>query len=159
MLNKHSFIIEQYVFVQSSCSYSSFVKWHLSEHGNHQLLSYIRRVFRFAVHRDLVGSNFSDQLFITDQTYKRHILEPKNSTLQWNMISAPLEHTLSQSICLNLHEWHPIQNVNACPYEFWLVLDLDQDGWKDYDKFTLRLSWPAYVRTHQIVSCCFRFLS
>ena len=62
------------------------------------------------------------------------------------MISAPLEYTRSQSICVNLHEWHPLQNINACPYEFWLVLDLDQGGWKDYDKFTLRLSWPAYVR-------------
>lgn len=89
--------------------------------------------------------------FITDQTViiiKRHILEPANSTLQWNMISAPLEYTLSKSICVDLHEWDPVQNVNVCPHEFWLVLDLDQDGWKDYDKFTLRLSWPAYVRVN-----------
>ena len=84
-------------------------------------------------------------LSLTKQLW-RHILEPANSTLQWNMISAPQEYTLSQSICLNLHEWHPVQNVDVCPHEFWLVLDLDQDGWKVYDKFTLRLSWPAYVR-------------
>jgi hypothetical protein len=83
--------------------------------------------------------------------YKRHILKPENTTLQWNMISAPLEYTLSQSICLNLHEWHPVQNINVCPHEFWLVLDLDQDGWKIYDKFTLRLSWPAYVRSKIII--------
>ena len=81
----------------------------------------------------------------------RHILEPENSTLQWNMISAPPEYTFSQSICLNLHEWHPVQkNITGgstvCPHEFWLVLDLDQDGWKMHDRFTLRLSWPAYVR-------------
>jgi hypothetical protein len=87
---------------------------------------------------------------------KRHILQPENSTLQWNMISAPLEYTLSQSICLNLHEWHPVQKVNVCPHEFWLVLDLDQDGWKIYDKFTLRLSWPAYVCSLHCVSG-FRF--
>ena len=98
------------------------------------------------------------RFFITDQavTYyfflkKRHILEPENSTLQWNMISAPLEYTLSQSICVDLHEWHPVRNVDVCPHEFWLVLDLDQDGWKGYDKFTLRLSWPAYVRCQIIV--------
>ena len=93
------------------------------------------------------------RFFIIDQavTYyfflkKRHILEPENSTLQWNMISAPLEYTLSQSICVDLQEWHPVRNVDVCPHEFWLVLDLDQDGWKGYDKFTFRLSWPAYVR-------------
>ncbi|KAF8808208.1 hypothetical protein BYT27DRAFT_7256721 [Phlegmacium glaucopus] len=76
-----------------------------------------------------------------------HILRPENSTLRWNVISAPLEYTLSQSICNDLHEWHPVQNTNVCPHEFWLVLDLDQDGWKTYDKFTLRLSWPAYHPT------------
>jgi len=55
-----------------------------------------------------------------------HILEPENSTLRWSIISAPLEATLSQSICLNLHEWHPVQNLDACPHEFWLVLDLEK---------------------------------
>ena len=96
----------------------------------------------------LVQISQASFLSLTKQllTYKRHILEPKNSTLRWNMISAPLEYTRSQSICVNLHEWHPVQNINACPYEFWVVLDLDQGGWKDYDRFTLRLSWPAYVR-------------
>jgi hypothetical protein len=76
----------------------------------------------------------------------RHILHPENSTLRWNMVSAPLEYPLSQSICTDLHEWHPVENINVCRHEFWLVLDLDQDKWKIYDKFTLRLSWLAYVR-------------
>ena len=90
-------------------------------------------------------------------SFVRHILRPQNSTLQWNMISAPFESTLSQSTCLNLHQWHPIQNTNVCPHEFWLVLDLDQDGWKVHDQFTLRLSWPAYVR-QLIVSSCIRLI-
>ena len=29
------------------------------------------------------------------------------------------------------------------PHEMWAILDLDQEGWKDYSKFTLRLSWAA----------------
>ena len=102
----------------------------------------------WSVHISQAGFTLTDQaviLFFLKE--KRHILQPENSTLQWNMISAPLEYTLPQSICLNLHEWHPVQKVDVCPHEFWLVLDLDQDGWKIYDKFTLRLSWPAYVRS------------
>lgn len=86
-----------------------------------------------------------------------HILSPEISTLQWKMISAPLEYAFSPSICSSLHEWHPVQNTNVCSHEFWLVLDLDQDGWKIYDKFTLRLSWPAYVR-RWFASCCIMFL-
>lgn len=72
------------------------------------------------------------------------------------MISAPFESTLPQSPCLYLHEWHPVRNINVCPHEFWFVLNLDQDGWKIYDHFTLRLSWPAYV-CQMIVPCCIGF--
>jgi hypothetical protein len=44
-----------------------------------------------------------------------------------------------------------------CPHDLWLVLDLDGDrkngyehsnedsAWKSYDRFTLRVSWPASV--------------
>jgi hypothetical protein len=40
-----------------------------------------------------------------------------------------------------------------CPHDLWIVLDLDGDGqngrgksaWKSYDRFTLRVSWPASV--------------
>ena len=44
-----------------------------------------------------------------------------------------------------------------CQHDLWLVLDLDGDGqnehehrngdsaWKRYDRFTLRVSWPASV--------------
>ena len=42
-------------------------------------------------------------------------------------------------------EWRPLQNINICIYKFKLVMDLDKSGWKDNGKFTLRLSWPAYV--------------
>ncbi|KAN0130046.1 hypothetical protein V8E53_012200 [Lactarius tabidus] len=33
---------------------------------------------------------------------------------------------------------------NECPHDLWLTLDLDHDGtWTHYDRFTLRVSWPA----------------
>jgi hypothetical protein len=46
-------------------------------------------------------------------------------------------------------------NPPHCPHDLWIVLDLDDDGrhghngdmaaWKNYDRFTLRVSWPASV--------------
>ncbi|KAI9432073.1 hypothetical protein H4582DRAFT_1821597, partial [Lactarius indigo] len=31
-----------------------------------------------------------------------------------------------------------------CPHDLWLALDLDHNGaWTHYDRFTLRVSWPA----------------
>jgi hypothetical protein len=46
-------------------------------------------------------------------------------------------------------------NPPHCPHDLWFVLDLDGDGrnghngdvaaWKNYDQFTLRVSWPASV--------------
>ncbi|KAI0313219.1 hypothetical protein OF83DRAFT_573168 [Amylostereum chailletii] len=33
--------------------------------------------------------------------------------------------------------------TDPCPYELWTTLDLDDDGWTRYDRFTLRISWPA----------------
>ncbi|KAI0319490.1 hypothetical protein OF83DRAFT_1054909 [Amylostereum chailletii] len=35
-------------------------------------------------------------------------------------------------------------NVSTpCPHELWTVLDLEYISWTRYDRFTLRLSWPA----------------
>ena len=38
--------------------------------------------------------------------------------------------------------------LNECPHDLWLALDLDHGGsWTHYDRFTLRVSWPASVST------------
>jgi hypothetical protein len=37
-------------------------------------------------------------------------------------------------------------SAENCPHEIWLVLSIDSQGWCAYDKFTLRVSWPASVR-------------
>jgi hypothetical protein len=33
-----------------------------------------------------------------------------------------------------------------CPHDLWLALDLDGEEWTKYDRFTLRVSWPASVK-------------
>ncbi|EPQ60074.1 hypothetical protein GLOTRDRAFT_134831 [Gloeophyllum trabeum ATCC 11539] len=35
------------------------------------------------------------------------------------------------------------QAASLAPGEIWVLLDLDQERWKSYTKFTLRISWPA----------------
>ncbi|KAF8167266.1 hypothetical protein B0H34DRAFT_8845 [Crassisporium funariophilum] len=74
-------------------------------------------------------------------------LSPESSTLMMNVSSAPLGTVLPQSICANLDRWHPVENVETCPHELWVVLELDQDTWRAYDKFTLRISWAAFNPT------------
>jgi hypothetical protein len=71
-------------------------------------------------------------------------LTARSSTLQLNILSAPLGSALPQSICGSLHQWQ-LGNPQPCPYELWLSLNLDDEEWKDFNKFTLRLSWPAFV--------------
>ena len=71
-------------------------------------------------------------------------LTAKSSTLQLNIVSAPLGSALPQAICDSLDQWQP-GNTQSCPHELWLSLHLDDEEWKIFDKFTLRLSWPAFV--------------
>ncbi len=52
---------------------------------------------------------------------------------------------LSPDLCPELALWSP-QNAYPCQYDLWTVLELDAAEWQHFDKFTLRLSWPAYVR-------------
>ncbi|KAF8971799.1 hypothetical protein BDZ97DRAFT_1650826 [Flammula alnicola] len=75
----------------------------------------------------------------------RPILRPGSSTLQWNVTSAPVGSVLARSICPTLAQWQPRSHI--CPHELWIVLDLDEDEWNNFSKFTLRLSWPAYHPT------------
>jgi len=74
----------------------------------------------------------------------RPILTARSSSLQWNITSAPLGSALSRTICGRLNQWRP-ENSQPCPHELWLQLDLEDEEWKGFDKFTLRLSWPAFV--------------
>jgi hypothetical protein len=37
--------------------------------------------------------------------------------------------------------------LGACPHEIWLRLHLDDLDWISFKKFTLRVSWPASVRS------------
>lgn len=49
--------------------------------------------------------------------------------------------------------WTPLKDVckgkepGECENEVWLQLALDKGGWNRYKKFTLRISWPAFVRS------------
>jgi hypothetical protein len=62
-----------------------------------------------------------------------------------------------------------LRSSPPCPHDLWLMLDLDGDGqnghehrsgkaaWKSYDRFTLRVSWPASVSlpsTHTLLRVC-----
>jgi len=79
-----------------------------------------------------------------DVRNNRPKLSARSSTLQLNILSAPLGSALPQAICGSLHQWQP-GDPQPCPHELWLSLDLDDEEWKDFNKFTLRLSWPAFV--------------
>lgn len=75
----------------------------------------------------------------------RPILSVQSSTLQWNLTAAT-SGFLSQEICPNLEKWRPdSESSKLCPHELWVVLNLDENQWKNFDKFTLRLSWPTFV--------------
>lgn len=80
----------------------------------------------------------------------RPILNQSHNELQWNIIPAPLGTPLGLVCQPNRN---PRLEVNGssvpwkyCPHELWIALDLMQGGWDIYNKFTVRLSWPASVR-------------
>lgn len=71
----------------------------------------------------------------------RPIFDPEHNEQQFQVVPAPLNTPL-ESIC-----GLPDEEVGqTCRHELWLALDLDADAWSSYDKFTLRISWPASVR-------------
>ncbi|EIM83562.1 uncharacterized protein STEHIDRAFT_35284, partial [Stereum hirsutum FP-91666 SS1] len=66
------------------------------------------------------------------------IFDPEHNEQQFQVVPAPLNTPL-ESIC-----GLPDEEVGqTCRHELWLALDLDADAWSSYDKFTLRISWPA----------------
>ena len=69
------------------------------------------------------------------------------SELSFKVTPAPLDTAL-QSIC----EEPPV--TNSCAHQLWITLDLDDPRWRSFSKFTLRLSWPAFVSTSCSNSSC-----
>ncbi|KAF9472574.1 hypothetical protein BDN70DRAFT_818466 [Pholiota conissans] len=77
------------------------------------------------------------------------VLHSGSSTLIWNLTATPVGFSTSD-ICPSLGKWRPddAESMKLCPHELWLALDLESDGhWKNFNKFTLRLSWPAFFPT------------
>lgn len=69
------------------------------------------------------------------------ILNYKNNQGHWNVDPAVLDTPLQQ-VCeseTGTDSAHPF----SCLHELWVALDLDDEKWMSYSKFTLRLSWPA----------------
>ncbi|KAI0673920.1 hypothetical protein C8Q78DRAFT_1076872 [Trametes maxima] len=54
------------------------------------------------------------------------------------ILPAPLDTSI-EAVC----EPTTASTSKQCPHEQWLVLDLDEPKWLQYQKFTLRVSWPA----------------
>jgi hypothetical protein len=71
-------------------------------------------------------------------------LNYKNNQGHWNVDPALLDTPLQQ-VC---ESETGIDSANpfSCLHELWIALDLDDESWMSYSKFTLRLSWPASVR-------------
>ncbi|KAG2153537.1 uncharacterized protein EDB93DRAFT_222600 [Suillus bovinus] len=71
------------------------------------------------------------------------ILNYKNNQGLWNVDPALLDTPLQQ-VCESETGTDPdSENPFSCLHELWVALDLDDENWSSYSKFTLRLSWPA----------------
>lgn len=46
--------------------------------------------------------------------------------------------------------------ADGCPSEVWVKLELDSEAWRQYSRFTIRISWPANVRS--LETCSFKKL-
>lgn len=63
------------------------------------------------------------------------------------MTSAPLGTILPEELCPSLRSWGVERpHADLCRHELYVALDLDAPEWDEFEKFTLRLSWPAFVR-------------
>ncbi|EEB91026.1 hypothetical protein MPER_10688 [Moniliophthora perniciosa FA553] len=61
---------------------------------------------------------------------------PRTSEQRAEIIPAPLNTPLA-AVC---EETAP----SSCPNEIWFKLDLDDDKWRTFSKFTFRVSWAAF---------------
>ncbi|KAJ6541915.1 hypothetical protein B0H19DRAFT_1175173 [Mycena capillaripes] len=74
------------------------------------------------------------------------VLRPHTST-HWTLARAPLGTPLA-SVCAIPNANSTLgQDNTPCPYELWLALDLPEDAENVYERWTLRLSWPASTPT------------
>ncbi|KAI0354756.1 hypothetical protein OH77DRAFT_489360 [Trametes cingulata] len=69
------------------------------------------------------------------QTSNWPVLNPSNPQILLQVLPAPVDTSIT-SVC------EP-SNPGICHHETWLSLDLDQEPWLSYSKFTCRISWPA----------------
>lgn len=68
-----------------------------------------------------------------------------NNERRWMMTHIPREGDAEG--CMEKGEW--------CDDDLWLVLDFDEEEWKRYQDFTLRVSWPASVCSDRLSSRSF----
>ncbi|KAF9535629.1 hypothetical protein CPB83DRAFT_24324 [Crepidotus variabilis] len=78
-------------------------------------------------------------------------LGPHKRSAKLNATSAPLDSVLPQSICHSVARWTP-SGRGHCPFEYWIVLNVDHTAWSGFDKFTLRASWPASNPSNIIIT-------
>lgn len=74
-------------------------------------------------------------------------LDGKNEH-RWTMTHIPREGDAER--CIEKGEW--------CEDDLWLVLGFDAEEWKRYRGFTLRVSWPASVRSGRLSVCRFSWV-
>ncbi|KAF5368845.1 hypothetical protein D9758_002952 [Tetrapyrgos nigripes] len=71
---------------------------------------------------------------------RRPVFSPQENEGRFDIVPAPLG-TLMKHVCAGPEDL--LSRTPQCPHEIWLKLDLDQDRWISFSKFTLRISWPA----------------
>jgi hypothetical protein len=74
-------------------------------------------------------------------------LDQNSNERQWTILPAAIGTSLKH-VCQPDRSSRPEVNGSSvpwrtCPHELWITLDLMQGGWDVYNKFTVRLSWPA----------------
>jgi len=85
-----------------------------------------------------LGSKYA-KLLLTVRICRPALFAGENED-EWSLDLASAERPLDKASS-DATIWDP----RYYPHEMWVVLDLDHEEWKSYSKFTLRLSWPAYV--------------
>lgn len=83
-----------------------------------------------------VQYNLNNTHLLTSVSLSRKVLSADSAESVFAIVPAPL-HTPLTSVC-NFQK-------SGCPYEAWVMLDLDHPHWVPFSKFTSRVSWPANV--------------
>ena len=72
-----------------------------------------------------------------------HRLNATHNEGTFRVVPAPLGTSL-EDVCES-QVGVEVGGGEGCPYELWLELDLSSEEWIRYERFTIRLSWPAFV--------------